>query len=162
MAGGCQSAYLTQRPWPCDVRPTRGPCRKASPPIERMRKKIAVTTTRITGIVQSARRRAKASMPSQCPTGSPATTRAAERAVKLRLRWPLYAVHRAAGGLPGVVRRARAEGALVLDDARVATDLLRPLGVPEEIRVVALGPDEDQVDGGHEVRHERAPGGGAR
>ena len=69
------------------------------------------------------------------------------------------AVHRPAGGLPGVVRGARPERPLVGDDARVAPDLLRALGVAEEVRVVPLLPDEDQVRGGHELGDERAAGG---
>src|SRR5581483_808068 len=52
------------------------------------------------------------------------------------------AVHRPPRRLPRVVRGARAEGGLVRDHARVATDLLRPLGVTEQVRVVALLPDE--------------------
>src|SRR4029453_14689865 len=46
-------------------------------------------------------------------------------------------------------------------DPRVAADLLRPLRVAEQVRVVAVLPDEDQGYGRHEHRHERAPGGWA-
>ena len=60
------------------------------------------------------------------------------------------------GGLPRVVRGARPEAVLVRDDARVAADLLRALRVPEQVRVVALLPDEDEMRGGHEVGDERA------
>src|SRR4029079_13123560 len=69
---------------------------------------------------------------------------------------PTDRVHGAAGRLPRVVRGARPEAVLVRDDPRVAADLLRALGVPEQVRVVALLPDEDEVGGGHEVGHERA------
>jgi hypothetical protein len=45
---------------------------------------------------------------------------------------------------------------------RVAADLLRAFRVPEEVRVVALLPDEDQMRGGHELRDEFAAGSRAR
>ena len=60
------------------------------------------------------------------------------------------------GGLPRVVRGARAELRLVDDDARVPPDLLGALGMPEQVRVVAALPDEDEVGRRHEVRDERA------
>src|SRR5687768_9552658 len=66
-----------------------------------------------------------------------------------------------AGGLPRVVRRARAEAPLVGDDPRVAADLLRTLCVPEQVRVVALLPDEDQVRRRHVVGDVRAADGRA-
>ena len=66
------------------------------------------------------------------------------------------AVDGAAGRLPGVVRGARAELPLVRDDPRVAPHVLRALRVPEQVRVVALLPDEDQVRGGHELGDEAA------
>src|SRR3954463_4852728 len=49
---------------------------------------------------------------------------------------------------------------LVLQDARIATDLLRALCVVEEVRIVRLLPHEDQVSGGHEACDKCAPGGG--
>src|SRR5581483_1550862 len=66
-------------------------------------------------------------------------------------------VHRTAGGLPGVVRGARAEGRLVDDDARVAADLLGALRVPEQVGVVALLPHEHEVRRRHEAGDKRAP-----
>ena len=72
------------------------------------------------------------------------------------------AVHRPAGGDPGVVRRAGAELGAVAGDARVAADVARPRGVPQQVRVVELLPDEDQVRGGHELGDERAAGRRAR
>src|SRR4051812_33471315 len=48
---------------------------------------------------------------------------------------------------------------LVLQDARIATDLLRALCVMEEVRIVRLFPHEDQVSGGHEACDKCAPGG---
>src|SRR6185436_2179401 len=72
------------------------------------------------------------------------------------------AVDGAAGGLPRVVRGARAERGLVRDDARVAADGLRAACMPEEVRVVALLPDEDQVRSGHVLGDKRAPVGRAR
>src|SRR6185436_6769779 len=59
-------------------------------------------------------------------------------------------------GFPRVVRRARPVLGRVLLDARVPPDLLRALRVVEEIRIVALLPDEDQVRRGHEVGDEIA------
>ena len=47
------------------------------------------------------------------------------------------------------------------DDPRVAADLHRALRVPEQVRIVALLPDEDEVRRGHEVGHERAAVGRA-
>ena len=67
------------------------------------------------------------------------------------------AVYGPAGGFPGVVRGARPETGLVLDDARVPADLLRALGVAQQVRVVALLPDEDQMRRGHELGDEVAP-----
>src|ERR671919_659948 len=67
------------------------------------------------------------------------------------------AVHGAAGGFPGVVRGARPERRLVLNDSWVAPDLFRALGVPEQVGVVALFPDENEMGGRHKVRHEHAP-----
>ena len=74
----------------------------------------------------------------------------------------LHAVHRPPGRLPRVVRRARPERRLVRDDPRVPADLLRALRVPEEVRVVALLPDEHEVGRGHEHGDERAALRGAR
>src|SRR5213079_570477 len=68
------------------------------------------------------------------------------------------AVHRAPCRLPRVVRGARAEVDLVGDDPRVAAYLLRTLRVAEEVRVVLLLPDEHEMRGGHERRHEEAAG----
>src|SRR5207302_1373857 len=48
------------------------------------------------------------------------------------------------------------------DDARVPARLLRPLRVPEEIRVVALLPDQHEVGRGHEVGDELASGSRTR
>src|ERR687896_2760042 len=59
-------------------------------------------------------------------------------------------------GFPGVVGGARPERRLVLDDMRVAPDLLRSLGVPQQVGIVALLPDEHEMRGRHEVRHEGA------
>ena len=89
-------------------------------------------------------------------------TAASSRPGRPRQAGRLDAVDRTAGRLPQVVRGARAERGLVLDDARVAADLLRPLGVAEQVRVVALLPDEDEVRGGHELGDEGAAGGGTR
>src|SRR5829696_1387202 len=72
------------------------------------------------------------------------------------------AVHRAAGRLPRVVRRARTEAPLVLHHSRVSPNLLRALRVAEEHGVVGLLPDEDEVDGGHELGDEVAAGRGTR
>ena len=58
--------------------------------------------------------------------------------------------------------RARAERLLVLDDAGIAAHLHRPLGVPEEIGIVALLPDEHEMGGRHVARDERATRSGAR
>src|SRR5207302_3234519 len=71
-------------------------------------------------------------------------------------------VHRASRRLPGVVGGIRAESRLVGDDVRIATDLLRALRVPQEVRVVTLLPDEDEMRGGHEVGDEGATRGRAR
>jgi hypothetical protein len=71
-------------------------------------------------------------------------------------------VHGAAGRLPRVVRGARTERRLVLGDTRIASDLFRALRVPEEIRIVALHPHENEVCGGHEVRDERTALRGTR
>src|SRR5579859_223880 len=68
------------------------------------------------------------------------------------------AVHRPPGSLPGVVRGARTEVALVVDDPRVAADLHRTLRVAEEVRVVLLLPDEHEVRRSHEDRDEIAAG----
>src|SRR4029077_16597605 len=65
-------------------------------------------------------------------------------------------VHGTAGGLPGVVRGARTEPGLVRNHARIAPDLFRARGVAQQVRVVALLPDEHEVRRGHEVGHERA------
>src|SRR5215475_8089767 len=62
------------------------------------------------------------------------------------------------GGLPRVVRGARAEVGLVGNDPRVAADLHRALGMAEQVRVVALLPDEHEMGGGHEHGHEGAVG----
>ena len=48
---------------------------------------------------------------------------------------------------------------LVLEDARIATDLFRALCVMKEVRIVRLFPHEYQVSGGHEACNERAPRG---
>ena len=74
----------------------------------------------------------------------------------------LDAVDGPARGFPRVVRRAGAERGLVRHDARIAPDLLRTPGVTQQVRVVALLPDEDQVRGRHELGDERAALGGAR
>src|SRR5262245_20196688 len=68
----------------------------------------------------------------------------------------LHRVDWAARSRPRVIRGARAEFRLVLDDARVAADLLRPLGMAEKIRVVAMLPDEDEMNFGHEMCDEGA------
>jgi predicted acylesterase/phospholipase RssA len=73
----------------------------------------------------------------------------------------LDAVNRPTGGFPRVVRGARAEARLVADDPWVSPHFLRALCVPEEVRVVALLPDEHEVCGGHEVGDEGAAFGGA-
>ena len=65
----------------------------------------------------------------------------------------------APGRLPDVVRGARAERRPVLDHARVPADLLRALRMAQEVRVVALLPDEDQMSGGHELGHVGAARG---
>src|SRR5439155_24977740 len=65
------------------------------------------------------------------------------------------------GRVPRVVGGAGTEHRLVTDHMRVPADLLRPPGVPEQVRVVSLLPDEDQVRGGHELRDEAAARGGA-
>src|SRR5207244_12642689 len=59
--------------------------------------------------------------------------------------------------LPPVLGRARPECRLIRDDARVAPDLFRASGVAQQIRVVALLPDEHEVRCGHELRDERTP-----
>ena len=59
--------------------------------------------------------------------------------------------------------RRSARARRVRDDPRVAADLDRPLRMPEEVRVVALLPDEHEVRGGHVLGHEgaaRRPGTG--
>jgi hypothetical protein len=71
-------------------------------------------------------------------------------------------VYRAAAGLPGVVRGARAKLALVHHNTRIAADFLRALGVTKQVRVVSLLPHEDEVHGGHVIRDERATGGRTR
>jgi hypothetical protein len=53
---GWRSPYFCQPP--VAVRPTSGPWRKGSPPIERTRKKVRVMATNTTGIVQTIRRSA--------------------------------------------------------------------------------------------------------
>ena len=68
----------------------------------------------------------------------------------------LDAVHRASRGLPRVVRRARPEAGLVADDPRIPPYLLCALRVPEEVRVVAFLPDENEMGRGHEVGDEEA------
>src|ERR1044072_7022871 len=68
------------------------------------------------------------------------------------------AVTRPPRRLPRVVRGTRAEIDLVRDDPRVAANLFRPLGVPQQVRVVLLLPDEHEVRGGHERRDEGASG----
>src|SRR5207253_11461328 len=78
------------------------------------------------------------------------------------LRSTADAVHRPARGLPRVVRGARPVLGDVVDDARVAADVLRALRVVEQVRIVALLPDEDQMRGRHEDRDERAPRRGTR
>ena len=50
----------------------------------------------------------------------------------------------------------------VLLDARIAADLLGPLRVMQQVGIVPLLPDEDQMRGGHEDRHERAARRGTR
>src|SRR5207253_1918486 len=72
------------------------------------------------------------------------------------------AVNRTTRGLPRVVRRARPVRRRVGHDARVAADLEGAPRVPEQVRVVALLPDEDQVRRGHELGDEVATGGGTR
>ena len=47
-------------------------------------------------------------------------------------------------------------------DARIPAHLFRALSVAEQVRVVALLPNEDKVRGGHEARHEDAALGRAR
>ena len=74
----------------------------------------------------------------------------------------LDAVHGATGCLPRVVGGTRPEAGLVPDDPRVPTYFLRTLCMPEQVRIVALLPDEHEVCRGHEVRDERAPFGRAR
>src|SRR5829696_9654805 len=65
-------------------------------------------------------------------------------------------MHRPPRRLPRVIRRAGTERPLVVDDRRVATDLLRALRMAEEVRVVAFLPDEDEVHGRHEEGDEIA------
>src|SRR5206468_10792268 len=65
-------------------------------------------------------------------------------------------VHRAAGGFPGVIGSARAEGRLIGDHAWVASHLLRALRMPKQVRVVPVLPDEDEMHGRHEHGHVRA------
>src|SRR5207237_103078 len=48
------------------------------------------------------------------------------------------------------------ERELVAYDPRVASDLLRALRMPEEVRVVALLPDQHEMSRGHEVGDEAA------
>ena len=67
---------------------------------------------------------------------------------------------RAAGRLPRVVRRARPEAGVVGDDPRVASDLHRARGVAEQVRVVALLPDEHEMRRGHEDRDDVDTGAG--
>ena len=58
---------------------------------------------------------------------------------------------RPTGSLPRVVRRTRPERRLVADDARVATDVLRALCVPEEIRDRIFSPLVSGREGGSGV-----------
>ena len=71
--------------------------------------------------LRASRRRGSSPLPRRRARAAP-TRRSA-----LRSRLAADAVHGPAGGLPRVVRRARAEARLVRDDARVAADLLRAL-----------------------------------
>src|SRR5215213_126682 len=66
------------------------------------------------------------------------------------------AVDGPAGRLPRVVGRARTERRFVRLDARVTADFLRALRMMEEVRIVALLPDEYEMRGSHEVGNERA------
>jgi hypothetical protein len=52
-------------------------------------------------------------------------------------------------------------GLLVGHHPRIPTDVLCPLGMPQEIRVVSLLPDEHEMRRRHELRHEGAPKSGA-
>src|SRR4029079_8606298 len=83
---------------------------------------------------------------------------APKRLRSMRLLLAADAVHRPACRFPRVVRRAGAEVDLVGDDPRVAADLLRALGVAQEVRVVLLLPDENEGRCRHERRHEEAAG----
>src|SRR5439155_17947917 len=65
-------------------------------------------------------------------------------------------VYRAACRLPRVVGGTGAEGRLVADHPRVATDLLRALGMPQQVRIVTLFPDQHEMRSRHEVGDERA------
>src|SRR5437773_2776844 len=66
------------------------------------------------------------------------------------------------GGLPRVIRRARAEVGLVLDDTGAAPDLLGAAGMSQQVGIVTLLPDQNQVRGGHELRDEVTAGSRAR
>src|SRR5207302_724859 len=83
-----------------------------------------------------ASRRRGSSPPPRPPARTGRSRRTAARSTALD------AVDGPAGGLPRVVRGAGAERLLVPDDARVPADVLRPLRVPEQVRVVALLQDD--------------------
>jgi len=74
----------------------------------------------------------------------------------------LDAVHRTAGGDPGVVRGAGAELALVADHAGVAPDVPGTSSVPQQVRIVQFLPHEDEVRRRHELGDERAARGRTR
>ena len=92
------------------------------------------------------------------PLPRPRATAAPTRRSAARSRLAADAVDRSPGRLPCVVRRARPERRLVVDDTRIAADLHRTRRVAQQVRVVSLLPDEHEMRGGHELRDERATG----